>query len=76
MRTAATLDFAPSFQLGHPLSFALADKLVKLLPVGINKLFFSNSGSEAVDSALKIALAYHRAHGAPERRMSIGRARG
>jgi beta-alanine--pyruvate transaminase len=75
-RTASTLDFAPSFQMGHPLSFALADKLVKLLPTGMNKVFFSNSGSEAVDSALKIAMAYHQARGEPERNMFIGRVRG
>ena len=75
-RTAASLDFAPSFQMGHPLSFAFADKLVPLLPDGMRHVFFSNSGSEAVDSALKIALAYHQARGEPERRMFIGRTRG
>ena len=75
-RTAASLDFAPSFQMGHPLSFAFADKLVPLLPAGMRHVFFSNSGSEAVDSALKIALAYHQARGEPERRMFIGRTRG
>ena len=75
-RTAASLDFAPSFQMGHPLSFAFAEKLVPLFPAGMDKVFFSNSGSEAVDSALKIALAYHRARGAPERHLFIGRARG
>jgi beta-alanine--pyruvate transaminase len=75
-RTASTLDFAPSFQMGHPLSFALADKLVQLLPTGMSKVFFSNSGSEAVDSALKIAMAYHQARGEPERTMFVGRTRG
>jgi beta-alanine--pyruvate transaminase len=75
-RTAASLDFAPSFQMGHPLSFAFADKLVPLFPAGMDKVFFSNSGSEAIDSALKIALAYHQARGEPERRMFIGRTRG
>jgi beta-alanine--pyruvate transaminase len=62
--------------MGHPLSFALADKLVQLLPTGMSKVFFSNSGSEAVDSALKIAMAYHQARGEPERTMFVGRTRG
>jgi beta-alanine--pyruvate transaminase len=75
-KAAATLDFAPSFQMAHPASFALANKLKTLLPPGIDHVFFSNSGSEAVDSALKIALAYHQARGEPQRARFIGRLRG
>jgi beta-alanine--pyruvate transaminase len=74
-RAAATLDYAPSFQMGHPSSFALAQKLVEILPKGLDHIFFANSGSEAVDSALKIALAYHVARGQPERTRFIGRHR-
>ena len=55
---AATLDFAPGFQMGHPLSFALAERVSEMLPGDLDHVFFANSGSEAVDSALKIALAY------------------
>ena len=61
MQAASTLDFAPSFQMGHPLMFALAEKLGGILPEGMDTVFFSGSGSEAVDSALKIAMAYHQA---------------
>ncbi len=75
-KAAATLDFAPSFQMAHPLSFQLANKLKAILPTGIDHVFFSNSGSEAVDSALKIALAYHQAHGQPQRTRFVGRLRG
>lgn len=73
--TAANLDFAPAFQMGHPLSFALASEVAKLMPGDIDHVFFANSGSEAVDSALKIVLAYWRAKGQPERVMFIGRQR-
>ncbi len=73
---AKTLDFAPGFQMGHPASFELATELVRFLPQGIDHVFFSNSGSEAVDSALKIALAYHVARGEPKRVRLIGRQRG
>jgi beta-alanine--pyruvate transaminase len=73
--TAASLDFAPSFQMGHPLSFALATELAKIMPGDIDHMFFANSGSEAVDSALKIALAYWRARGQPERVRFVGRQR-
>ncbi len=59
----STLDYAPAFQMGHPGAFTLADRLSKMLPGDLNHVFFTNSGSEAVDSALKIALAYHRARG-------------
>ena len=75
-RSAATLDFAPGFQMAHPASFQLADKLKGILPTGIDHVFFTNSGSEAVDSALKIALAYHRARGEGQRTVLIGRERG
>ena len=75
-RAARMLDYAPGFQMGHPMSFSLATKLVEILPNGIGHVFFSNSGSEAVDSALKIALAYHRANGEPERTRLVGRLRG
>ncbi len=73
----ATLDYAPSFQLGHPLAFQLANQLVEMAPHGaFDHAFFANSGSEAVDSALKIALAYHRANGEGQRTRLIGRERG
>lgn len=75
-RAAATLDFAPGFQMGHPASFELATALTEILPAGLDRVFFSNSGSEAVDSALKIALAYHVARGEPGRTRFIGRERG
>ncbi|MBA4071124.1 MAG: aspartate aminotransferase family protein [Gemmatimonas sp.] len=75
-RAAATLDFAPGFQMGHPASFQLATKLKGILPNGIDHVFFSNSGSEAVDSALKIAMAYHIACGEPQRTRFVGRLRG
>ncbi len=73
---AGTLDFAPGFQMGHAGSFALARKVVEILPAGFEQVFFSNSGSEAVDSALKIALAYHQARGEKSRTRFIGRERG
>lgn len=75
-RQAAELDFAPTFQLGHPLSFAMAAALADLLPEGMERVFFTNSGSEAVDTALKIALAFHRANGEGQRTRLIGRERG
>ncbi len=73
---AGTLDYAPPFQLGHPLEFELARRLAAMLPGDIDHVFFGNSGSEAVDSALKIALAYWQAKGEPERVRFIGRGRG
>ena len=73
---AATLDFAPTFEMGHPGPFQLADRLAQLLPADLNRIFFSNSGSEAVDTALKIALAYHRVRGDASRTRLIGRERG
>ncbi|MEO8925998.1 MAG: aspartate aminotransferase family protein, partial [Caulobacteraceae bacterium] len=75
-RQAAELDFAPTFQLGHPLAFELAARLGALFPPGLDHVFFCNSGSEAVDSALKIALAYQRAIGQGSRTRLIGRERG
>jgi beta-alanine--pyruvate transaminase len=72
----ATLDFAPTFQMGHPLAFELASRLTTILPDGFDHVFFANSGSEAVDSALKIALAYHRVRGEGTRTRLIGRERG
>ena len=75
-RAAATLDYAPAFQMGHPSSFALAQRVVEILPGDIDHVFFANSGSEAVDSALKIALAYHQARGDAQRTRFVGRLRG
>jgi beta-alanine--pyruvate transaminase len=75
-RQAAELDYAPAFQMGHPKAFELAARLVAMAPTGIGHVFFSNSGSEAVDTALKIAIAYHRAKGQGSRSRLIGRERG
>jgi beta-alanine--pyruvate transaminase len=75
-RQIATLDFAPTFQMGHPLPFVLADRLAALAPAPLKHLFFTNSGSESVDTALKIALAYHRARGDAQRTRLIGREKG
>ena len=72
----ATLDFAPTFQMGHPLPFTLAERLTKIAPAHLNHVFFTNSGSESVDTALKIALAYHRARGEGQRTRLIGREKG
>jgi beta-alanine--pyruvate transaminase len=73
---AMRLDFAPSFQFGHGIGFEFARRLTGIAPAGYGKVFFTNSGSEAVDTALKIALAYHRARGEPQRTRLIGRERG
>jgi beta-alanine--pyruvate transaminase len=73
---AATLDFAPSFQYGHPKAFELASRVAELFPFGLDHVFFTNSGSEAVDSTLKIALAYQRARGKGTKTRLIGRERG
>jgi beta-alanine--pyruvate transaminase len=72
----ATLDFAPPFQMGHPLAFEFADKVASLLPKGMTRVFFTNSGSESVDTALKLALAYHRVRGEGHRVRLIGREKG
>ncbi len=69
------LDFAPTFQVGHPKVFELAARIARWAPAGLNRVFFTNSGSEAVDSALKIALAYHHARGEAGRVRIIGRER-
>ena len=74
--TAGRLDFAPTFQLGHPLAFQLAARLAGIMPAGLGHIFFTNSGSESVDTALKMALAYHRARGEGQRTRLIGRERG
>lgn len=73
---AAEMDFAPPFQMAHPKAFELAEAVAKLAPEGLNKVFFTNSGSESVETALKIALAYHRARGEGHRTRLIGRERG
>ena len=75
-RQAGEMDFAPPFQMGHPLAFELAERLIQLTPPGLNRVFFTNSGSESVDTALKIALAYHRVRGEAQRTRLIGRERG
>ncbi|MGH8354335.1 MAG: aspartate aminotransferase family protein [Pseudomonas sp.] len=72
-RQIAKLDYAPTFQMGHPLPFELAERLAEIAPPGLNKIFFTNSGSESVDTALKIALAYQRAIGQGTRTRLIGR---
>ncbi|HEY8052932.1 MAG: aspartate aminotransferase family protein [Steroidobacterales bacterium] len=71
-----TMDYAPPFQMAHPPAFLLANELVKIAPAGLDHVFFTNSGSEAVDTALKIALAWHRARGDATRTRLIGRERG
>lgn len=73
---AGELDYAPGFQLGHPSSFELARRLVELMPGDLDHAFFTGSGSESVDTALKIALAYHQARGDTKRVRFIGRQRG
>jgi len=75
-RQLATLDFAPTFQMGHPLPFRLAAALSEFAPQGLDRIFFTNSGSESVDTALKMALAYHRARGEGQRLRLIGREKG
>ncbi|MBE0546606.1 MAG: aspartate aminotransferase family protein [Rubrivivax sp.] len=73
---AAELDFAPPFQMAHPKAFELAERVVQIAPAGMSKVFFTNSGSEAVETALKMALAYHRVRGEGTRTRLIGRERG
>ena len=73
---AQELDFAPPFNMGHPKAFELAEKLVELTPPGLNKVFYTNSGSESVETALKMAIAYHRVRGEGSRTRLIGRERG
>jgi len=73
---AAELDFVPSFQMGHYKAFELSNKLTAISPENLNHVFYSNSGSEAVETALKIALAYFRIIGKPSKKILIGRERG
>ncbi|CCV07850.1 Omega-amino acid--pyruvate aminotransferase [Mesorhizobium metallidurans STM 2683] len=73
---AAELDYAPAFQMGHPIVFELANRLVDIAPKGMDHVFFTNSGSESVDTALKMAIAYHRVKGEGSRTRLIGRERG
>ncbi len=73
---AGEMDYAPSFQMGHPKAFELASRIAQLMPGDLDHVFFANSGSEAVDTALKIALNYHARRGQAGRRKLIGRARG
>ena len=75
-RQLMNLDFAPSFHMGHPLAFDFAERLAEIAPKGLDRIFFTNSGSESVDTALKIALAYQRAVGQGTRTRLIGRERG
>ena len=75
-RQAATMDFAPPFQMAHPLAFDLANRIVEMAPGRLDHVFFCNSGSEAVDTALKIAIAYQRARGEGTRTRLVGRERG
>lgn len=75
-KQVSTLDYAPPFQMGHPGAFELAERLVKMIPGNFDRVFFTNSGSESVETALKIAIAYHRAKGEGTRQRLIGRERG
>lgn len=74
-KQVAVMDFAPTFQMGHPKAFEAATALAEIAPDGMNRVFFCNDGSEGVDTALKIALAYHRARGDSGRTRLIGRER-
>ena len=64
---------APSFNMGHPAAFAFASRIAQITPPGLDRIFFTGSGSESVDTALKIALAYHRARGKGTKTRLIGR---
>ena len=75
-RSIEQMDFAPPFQMGHPQAFELANAIVKIAPAGMDHVFFVNSGSEAVETALKIALQFHRLKGESARTRLIGRERG
>ncbi len=75
-RAAAELDYATTFNLGHPSAFEFANRLGEILPDGLDRIFFTNSGSESADTALKIALAYQQARGKPGKYRLIGRERG
>jgi beta-alanine--pyruvate transaminase len=75
-RQSRELDYAPGFQMGHPMAFEAASRVAHIMPPGLDRIFFTNSGSESADTALKIALAYHRARGEGQRHRFIGRERG
>ena len=75
-KQVAEMDYAIGFQVSHPLASELAERLVDMAPAGFSSVFFTNSGSESVDTALKIAIAYHRAKGDAQRTRFVGRARG
>ncbi|WP_224419792.1 MULTISPECIES: aspartate aminotransferase family protein [Modicisalibacter] len=75
-RQLGSLDYAPGFQVGHPLAFELAERIAALTPTGLDHVFFTNSGSESADTALKMARAYWRLKGKPEKTRLIGRAKG
>ncbi len=75
-KQAQVMDFAPTFQLGHPAAFEAAARVAEVTPEGLDRVFFTNSGSESADTALKIALAYHKARGEASRVRLIGRERG
>jgi beta-alanine--pyruvate transaminase len=75
-RQIREMEYAPLFQMGHPKVFEFAERLVQVAPTGLGKVFFTNSGSESVDTALKIALAYHRVRGEGGRQRLIGREKG
>ncbi|MCU0815543.1 MAG: aspartate aminotransferase family protein [Cypionkella sp.] len=75
-KQAAELDYAPAFQMGHPVAFELANRIIDIAPKGIEHVFYTNSGSESVETALKLAIAYHRARGESTRTRLIGRERG
>jgi beta-alanine--pyruvate transaminase len=75
-KQAAELDYSPAFQMGHPKQFELAGRLARMMPGNLNKIFFTNSGSESCETALKMAIAYHRARGEGHRTRLIGREKG
>lgn len=75
-KQAAELDYSPAFQMGHAKQFELASRLARMMPGDLNKIFFTNSGSESVETALKMAIAYHRARGEGQRTRLIGREKG
>jgi len=75
-RQADELDYSPAFQMGHPRAFDLASRLAGLMPGNLDHVFFVNSGSESVDTALKIALAYHHIRGEGQRTRLVGREKG
>ena len=73
---AKQLDYSPAFQMGHPLAFKLTAQLADMLPGDLDHVFLTNSGSESVETALKIALAFHRRQGEESRLVLVGRERG